>query len=176
MGEGWLIPALDVEKNEKYDGPFTAARYSEQCRGIAAAFAARWGGCLIYTNPADWHALGSPMWLRDYRLWLAQWGTEQPTPPLGLNWTIWQHRVAPLPGVYGRDIDQNRCRSPMPLIRPLSAVDDWDEEDDTKVTRSALTASADELRQTLARIELPRRREAETAARDRLVSESDEET
>lgn len=176
MGPGWLLPALDIERNEQFDGAFTRERYDEQCRAICEAWRQRYGGAIVYTNPADWVALGSPEWLQEYHLWIAHWGAPLPTTPLGMPWAIWQSRVAPLPGIYDRDLDQNEARSPLPIIPP---VDDYDaEEETTAVTRAALTQSAAELRSAvetyLADVELERDEDAERKARDRLVSEPDE--
>jgi lysozyme len=117
MGPSWLVPALDVERNEKFDGHFTASRYSARCRAIAERLRDRYGGCLVYTNPSDWQALGSPAWIREHMLWIAHYtSAAQPLTPHAMPWRIWQHRVAPLAGIYPRDIDQNTARLPLPLI------------------------------------------------------------
>lgn len=173
MGDGWILPALDVEKNEKYDGPFTAARYVEPCWTFVEVMRQRYGGCIVYTNPSEWRLLGSPEWLQENHLWLAQWNSSHVTPPFGMRVAIHQHKVAPLPGIYEGLIDQNVAEGPLPLIAG-DAADDWDEEETTAVTRAELAKSARELREAVELMELPRDREAETAARDRLVSESDD--
>jgi GH25 family lysozyme M1 (1,4-beta-N-acetylmuramidase) len=117
MGSGFLLPALDVEKNLAHNGAFTAERYVEQCEAIAAAFKRLHGGCLVYTNPNEWGELGSPRWILEHQLWLAHHDTDAPEPPLNMAWTIWQHKVEPLPGVYEREIDQDLCGE-LPLIEP----------------------------------------------------------
>lgn len=106
MGTGWMVPALDIERNEQYDGPFTSDRYDNACHSIAELWEGTWGTPLIYTNPGDWSLLGNPTWLKDYLLWLADW-TPPDDPPFGMAWTIWQNRVALLPGIYDGKIDQN---------------------------------------------------------------------
>lgn len=174
MGPGWLLPTIDIENNETHDGPFTAARYVEPCWTFVEAMRQRYGGCLIYCNPSDWRALGSPEWLQENHLWLAQWNSPRVTPPFGMPVAIHQHKVAPLPGIYEGLIDQNVAEGPLPLIagEPLA---DWDDEEETTaVTRAELARSARELREAVDLLELPRDRDAETAARDRLVSESDD--
>ncbi len=182
FGPGWLLPAVDVEESELYDGPLEAERYSEQCRLICETWSKLHGGAIVYTNPRDWKALGSPDWLGDYRLWIAHWGADAPTTPLGLPWAIWQHRVAPLPGIYARTIDQDVAPEPLPLIGHVPNAADWNEEENTQVTRLALHDSADKLAAVVDEfservpelLPLERDTEAETAARDRMVSESDE--
>lgn len=105
LGTGSLVPALDIEQSE-FDGPFTPERYVDACHSIAEIWETRWGTPLIYTNPIDWKLLGSPAWLKDYLLWLADY-TPPANTPLSLPWTIWQHRVSVLPGVYPGKLDQN---------------------------------------------------------------------
>ena len=98
----------------------------------------RWGRTLLYTNHAMSVELGEPAWFKNLELWVANYGVKTPKTPLGLPWLIWQHLVAPLPGVYPHDIDQNLATG-MPLLQslgeagtdpapPMLPVDlDWDE-------------------------------------------------
>lgn len=121
MGPGWLVPALDVEQNEAYDGVISADRYAP-AEQIAAAWRDRWGAALVYTNPAMWAAIGSPGWLREHHLWISHYGVREPRTPLGLSWAIWQHSVAALPGVTGSLLDQNVART-LPLIGSPTVAD-----------------------------------------------------
>jgi GH25 family lysozyme M1 (1,4-beta-N-acetylmuramidase) len=176
VDSSWIVPALDLEANERYDGPFSAERYSEPCWTIAEFLQQRYGGCLIYINPSDWRTLGRPGWVLSHHVWLAQWGVRETTPDL--PWAIWQHSVAALPGVYASPIDQNVARAPLPLVTTPEVVPDEDWEVDTQVTRAALTASAQQLRDAMAEVrelELPRDRAAEMTDRDKDVRERDDD-
>lgn len=130
MGPGWLPPTLDVEQNETYDGAISADRYAP-AESICAAWRDTYGAAMVYTNPSMWAALGSPGWLWGHYLWIAHYGVKAPKTPLGLSWVIWQHKVAPLPGVSGAPIDQNVARS-LPLLQAPGAPPflplhpDWD--------------------------------------------------
>lgn len=114
MCENWLVPSLDIEQNPKYDGAITPERYAP-AEQIADSWINTWGGALLYTNPAMWKQLDNPAWIQKCSLWISHYQTKLPTTPLNMPWTIWQHLVAPLPGVYGHDIDQNQAKS-LPLI------------------------------------------------------------
>lgn len=115
MGPGWLVPALDVEQNEQYDGPISAERYAG-AEEIARAWLDHWGQATLYTNPSMWPAIGNPEWALECHLWISHYGVPVPKPVLGMSWAIWQNLVAPLPGVYGGQIDQNVARA-LPVLR-----------------------------------------------------------
>ena len=130
MGPGWIAPALDVEQNQAYDGTVTRERYAP-AEFIAREWLHTHGACLVYTNPSMWEQIGSPTWLDECSLWISHYGVTAPKTPHGLPWSIWQHGVAPLPGIFGAQIDQNVARS-LPLIQsfevaPLELGVDWDE-------------------------------------------------
>lgn len=144
VGPGWLAPALDVEQ-DKNDGEVTPVRYA-QAEALARSWIARYGRAVLYTNVATWALLGNPEYIRDCDLWVANYGMKVPKTPLGLPWAIWQHLVAPLPGVYSGELDQNRARY-LPIIgqkagenaktipAPLPVEVDWDEQ---RAARDAL--------------------------------------
>ncbi len=113
VGPGWLAPALDVEQ-DKNDGEVTPERYA-QAEAVVRSWIARYGRATLYTNQATWALLGNPGYVLDCDLWIASYKTKAPKTPPGLSWKIWQHLVAPLPGVYEHDIDQNLAKS-LPLI------------------------------------------------------------
>ena len=114
MGEGWLAPAIDIEQNQKYDGEISAERYAPAVQ-IVEAWLRRWGRMQLYTNPAMWPLIGNPPWAHECSIWTAHYKTRAPKTPLDLPWAIWQYLVAPLPGVYSGDIDQNWAKG-LPLI------------------------------------------------------------
>lgn len=130
MGPGWVAPALDVEQNEAYDGKTTPEGYAP-AEHMVREWLALHGAALIYTNPVTWQLIGSPRWIEIAALWIAHTGVAEPKTPHGLPWTIWQHRVAPLPGVLNAQLDQNVARS-LPLLQkwepaPITPELDWPE-------------------------------------------------
>jgi hypothetical protein len=135
MGPGFLPPALDVEKNEPFDGPMTPERYAP-AEELAAALREKYGACLVYTNPQSFKLMGEPEWVREHLLWHAQWGVSEPSVS---DWAIWQDRVEPLPEVYAGPIDQDVAES-LPLLlprdpaAPLLLAVDWDEMRDARDT------------------------------------------
>jgi len=116
MGPGDIVPTCDVE-----DDPGVASvslEWSEPVRLLCDALAGRWTGSMVYGNADDLSRMGNPDWLREHALWIANWtSAPEPLMPPGLDWRIWQHAVAPLPGIYSADIDQNIARLPLPTIR-----------------------------------------------------------
>lgn len=133
LGPDWLPPALDVERNVTYDGPFVAARYAP-AEAMCEAWKQRWGQVLVYVNPSDYRVLGEPPWFKEHLLWIAHWGALTLEPEtFGMQYTLWQHKVAPIPGVMAGLLDQNVAAAALPLLTTLDApallpLDlDWDE-------------------------------------------------
>jgi GH25 family lysozyme M1 (1,4-beta-N-acetylmuramidase) len=131
FGPGWLAPALDIEQNERYDGPISADRYAP-AEQICSTWKRVHGAAMIYTNPSMWGEIGSPAWIGEHHLWVSHYGVSSPRTPLGLSWVIWQHRVATLLGIGGGPLDQNVARalpilteSKTPQLLPLEV--DWDQ-------------------------------------------------
>lgn len=113
-----IVSALDIEQNEQFDGPMTPQRYAAT-EAICEAWKQRYGSAMVYTNTSSWKLIGSPEWIRDCHLWIANFDVQTPHTPFDLSWTIWQHRVAIIPGVYSGPLDQNIARS-LPLIQKVS--------------------------------------------------------
>jgi len=112
-----IIPVLDIEGNEQFDGPVDAKKYNEGCKIMAEAFKEKYGDCIIYTTKAFWVQLGKPKWLLEYPQWVAHWGVNKPDVPGDKPWTIWQYKVAVLEGFDGKEIDQNKSIDEIPLIK-----------------------------------------------------------
>lgn len=131
MGPGWLPPSLDLERNEVNGDPLTAAKYAP-AEAICEAWVQRWGRVMLYTNVDTWTALGNPAWIREHLLWVANYDVHAPKTPLGLPWNLWQHSVAPIPGVMAGDLDQNFAAAALPLLATPDAPGllpldlDWD--------------------------------------------------
>lgn len=133
LGPGWLAPALDVEKNEPFDGEMTHERYAP-AKELATMLRDKCGACLVYTNLESFRLMGKPEWIQEHLLWHAQWGVSEPSTPFNMPATIWQHLVDPLPGVYSGELDQNLARylpilgeerAATPDLLPVEV--DWDE-------------------------------------------------
>lgn len=132
MGPGWLAPSIDVEPNAQFgDGVFTGARYA-LADAIADTWREHWGSALVYMGEPQWEELGKPEWVRENHLWIPNYNPiKNPPTPFGMPWLIWQHKVSPIPGIYGSKIDQNVARA-LPLIpepRKIPFLDldpDWE--------------------------------------------------
>jgi GH25 family lysozyme M1 (1,4-beta-N-acetylmuramidase) len=120
---GDLVPWLDLESWQGASGYHQAApAWSPVAEETAARLAEVFGSVGIYVNAADWAAMGRPTWIGRYPLACAHY-TEaaEPLTAGGLQWTWWQHRVAPIPGVCTVRIDQSIARLPLPTIRQAEA-------------------------------------------------------
>mgnify|MGYP000867566276 FL=1 len=118
---GDLVPWLDVESWPGASGNHQAdPSWSPVAEETAARLAEHFGSVGIYINASDWAAMGCPTWIGRYPLACAHY-TEAATPLTagGLQWSWWQHRVAPIPGVCSVRIDQSIARLPLPTIRQL---------------------------------------------------------
>ena len=128
---GDIIPALDIEEHR---GLLPNNGWNHPAEAIAKSFEENFGGCLIYINLRDYHLLGSPEWIRERKLWLAEWSKDYRPPEKDSNVAIWQHRVAPFEydGEAGAantyvKIDQNRMLAKLEDLQ----MQGEDEEDDT---------------------------------------------
>lgn len=128
MGVGWLLPAIDVEAyplGGVSQPPVPA--WNPACEALAAAFAERWGSCLVYLSAGDWGRLGRPSWPLQYPLWVPHWWPDDspgrwppvrnPLTPGDRPWSIHQYGVGPGFAWGGRQataavgaLDHNRAR------------------------------------------------------------------
>jgi len=100
-GPGDILPAIDLEMNDKYDGPVSPTIFNSEGRALVEAVADLYGSCLIYTVPGLIFTLGNPAWLLEYPLWIAHINVNQPRSPKA--WDIWQYtHEGKLDGYSGR--------------------------------------------------------------------------
>ncbi len=104
---GDLLPALDVEDNPGYDGPWDRAKnqsYVEGLRRWVAAISDRFGcPVVIYTRASFWAEIGNPDGFSDQALWVANYGVQSPRIPHGWHrYALWQFTDAgAVDGVHG---------------------------------------------------------------------------
>jgi len=107
---GDLIPWLDLEHDPgappEWRDP--SPKWDPNAHELCDSMAAQYGEVMPYINQSDFLALGSPAWILDHPLAVANW-TERPEPrtPQGGTWVMWQRRVAPLPPASTLPIDQD---------------------------------------------------------------------
>src|SRR5688572_1676229 len=56
-----LVPALDLESNDSFDGPADPALYAN-AKPMADAWRTQFGNYLLYTTASFWRQMGSPAW------------------------------------------------------------------------------------------------------------------
>jgi len=124
LGEGDIYPAIDIEADTFPKRRLVTPDWSGPAEELTNMIVERWGNCLVYITRAEWRAMGSPTWVLERPLWVANY-TNAPAPyvPGDLVPTIWQHRVAPFElnggGGYNKAaplLDQNRLIQPLPII------------------------------------------------------------
>jgi GH25 family lysozyme M1 (1,4-beta-N-acetylmuramidase) len=130
LGEGDLVPALDVEHDPlPRPGVDVSGEWSGPCQELAARMRESFGRPLIYLTQREWSMMGKPGWVLEHPLWVAHYtGAARPATPNGVSPTIWQYRVGPYdpqaPGGYDSqrpELDHNRALSGLPLIESRSA-------------------------------------------------------
>lgn len=115
-GQGNLVPCVDLEWNDSYDGPVDRKKFNTEARALCERLAADYGQCLVYFAPGFYEVLQRPAWLLDHAWWVAHYTREpEPWSLPGKDWAIWQYSGSgQLPG-YAGALDLNRARS-LPLI------------------------------------------------------------
>jgi len=113
LGPGDLPPAVDIEVLGHGTKPGLAERVRTFLETLERETGTR---PIIYTGPKFWNAhLGEGF--ADYPLWLAEYGTSEPTVPEGWErWTLWQWQgEAAVPGVE-KDADVSRLHPELGLL------------------------------------------------------------
>jgi lysozyme len=107
-----LIPALDFEPSDKYDGAVSGSLAAKNGKPLVDWSLATYGKALVYSSLTYWNLAGRPPWLvsPDVLWWVCHWDTESPDLPPGVDWTIWQTGKAKTTGATG-EVDQNVIRS-----------------------------------------------------------------
>jgi GH25 family lysozyme M1 (1,4-beta-N-acetylmuramidase) len=148
IGEGDIFPAVDIELD-----PFPAPRpvtssWSGPAEEFTNKIVERFGNALIYITRAEWKLMGSPQWVLERPLWVANYsGAAAPYVPGDVVPTIWQHRVDVFEpngaGGYNEAypaLDQSRLILPLPIIG-LDRTDLGDDEKQRLQGLIALTAA-----------------------------------
>jgi len=126
LGEGDLVPALDIEHDPLPEpGQDVSPAWSDACQELAGLMHEHYGDALIYITQREWGMMGRPEWVLARPLWVAHYtGAAKPASPNGVTPTIWQYRVGPFdpqaPGGFDSrrpEIDHNRALGELPLIR-----------------------------------------------------------
>ena len=121
IGTGWIVPCLDIEDDPGSPPNEVKPNWGGQIRRILSTWHGVYGAPpLVYCSHRDWQRLGSPAWLLGHPLWVPHWNAKKPRVPGDIKPKIWQRKVAPLPGVYARDIDQNVAFGALPRIPTIT--------------------------------------------------------
>jgi lysozyme len=116
LGNGDVLPVVDLEWNEAYDGPIDRSKHNIEGRSLVERLAEKYGGCMIYLAPGFFQRLGEPEWLLDHPWWIAHYTRKaEPWCPWK-EWDIWQYSGrAKVAGYSGTELDVNRARR-VPLV------------------------------------------------------------
>jgi lysozyme len=113
IGPGDLPPALDVEDNPVYDGPWQTANNDKYLtavdRWITAVTELTGRTPILYTRAGFWATLGNPGGFSHCPLWVAHYGAVSPRLPAGwTDYAFWQYTdKGSVPGVNAK-VDMNR--------------------------------------------------------------------
>ena len=113
IGRGDLPPALDIEDNPAYDGPWDPAGNDRFCTAVAMwvdAVKKKTGAMpVIYTRRDFWDALGNPAGFEKCPLWIASYRDAPPRIPQGwADYTFWQYSEKGKIDGIGVAVDLNR--------------------------------------------------------------------
>ena len=108
VGKGDLPPALDVEDNPHFDGPWNQANKDNYLTALAfwiKEVRTKTGGAppVLYTRAGFWEQLGNPAGFGDCPLWVASYGRAEPKLPTGWpDYHLWQYSESGhVPGIAG---------------------------------------------------------------------------
>lgn len=126
LGEGDIVPALDIERDPmpKPQGVDVSAAWSAPCEELVGRIVEAFGDAMVYITQREWGMLGKPEWVLKRPLWIAHYtAAAKPATPNNVDATIWQHRVGPFdpqgPGGYDKArplLDHNKGLKDLPLI------------------------------------------------------------
>jgi GH25 family lysozyme M1 (1,4-beta-N-acetylmuramidase) len=125
LGEGDLVPALDIERDPlPKPGVDVSPAWAARCEELVGRMVETYGDAMVYITQREWGMLGKPTWVLQRPLWVAHYtGMPLPATPGDASATIWQHRVGPFDpdgaGGYDKahpDLDQNRGLKALLLI------------------------------------------------------------
>lgn len=115
-GVGHIVPVVDLEWNDSYDGPVHPGKLNDGAQALMQRLMSDYGGCMAYLSPSFYEVLGKPKWLLLYPWWIAHYTKAvEPACPYKKDWTIWQYTsVGQVPG-YSGPLDLNRAYG-LPLV------------------------------------------------------------
>jgi GH25 family lysozyme M1 (1,4-beta-N-acetylmuramidase) len=125
VGKGDLPPAVDVEDNPHFDGPWdranNAAYLDALQRWIAKVRSETGAAPMLYTRAGFWAELDNPAGFADCPLWVANYGVKKPSLPEGWpNYTVWQYSESgAVPGIAG-EVDLNSFAGTMTELQALT--------------------------------------------------------
>lgn len=112
IGSGDLPPAVDVEDNPVYDGPWNPANndvYLEAVKRWIDAVKNRTGADpVVYTRAGFWAELGNPVGFQSSPLWVASYRPDHPTLPASWSrFTFWQYSGSGTVAGIANNVDLN---------------------------------------------------------------------
>ncbi len=123
---GDIIPVVDLEDNEKYDGKMSPHLHNTGGRELCRLLKEHYGDCMIYISPGHYLLLGKPKWMDEYKIWTAHWNVSKPAWPDEGKWAVWQDKVDFHPSYPQQKIDLNVAHE-LPLIPRNEEPKDPDE-------------------------------------------------
>jgi GH25 family lysozyme M1 (1,4-beta-N-acetylmuramidase) len=110
LGPGDILPVVDLEENQKYDGPLSPDHHNEYGRKLIEKLKEEYGDVYVYLAPHYYVNIGKPEWLLEYPWWIAHYTSKDaPTCPWK-QWDIWQYTgKGTSPAYRGQAIDLNRA-------------------------------------------------------------------
>lgn len=121
---GDLVPAVDLEWNEDYDGKVNPGIFNTEASKLVEKIVEEFGECLVYFSPAFLTLLGSPEWVLSRPMWIANY-THEPK----VAWTIWQKSGSGSVAGFAGPIDVNLAKALPPSVRvPWEKSDPVDED------------------------------------------------
>jgi GH25 family lysozyme M1 (1,4-beta-N-acetylmuramidase) len=107
--DGNVLPVVDLEENQRWDGPLVKESHNEDARRIIEKLKEKYGDCYVYLAPFHFVNLGEPKWLLDYPWWIAHYTKAKKPKCPWKDWDIWQYTgKGKTPGYNGKTIDLNR--------------------------------------------------------------------
>jgi len=123
FGEGNILPVVDLEWNEQYDGKVIPHLFNTEARALIEQLAEIYGGCIVYLAPSFYQLLGMPAWLLDYQWWVAHHDVAKPFCPWG-SWVIWQYTDEGKSFAYPTGVDLNWADAMPPVVDLVPDLED----------------------------------------------------
>lgn len=123
FGEGDILPVVDLEWNERYDGEVDPTKFNIETKFLIEKLTKTYGGCILYIAPGFYQTLGKPTWLLKYPWWIAHHSVNKPWCPW-VEWVIWQYTgKGTTPGYSGAEIDLNWANKLPPVVEMIPELD-----------------------------------------------------